>query len=252
LDNSPSKTGLSITIPAFNEEHNLDALLSELCLFMSSQKSLDFEVIVVNDCSTDDTLAVAEKYKNLHKEVRVISNKVNEGFGESLSIGMRHSKFDNLLWLPGDNEILISSLTHYLELIRHNKENIIIGYILNSHIRSKFRMFLSKVFSCIFTKSFLLDLEYTNGASIFPRDVYDSINIKTGGFTFQSELHIKTIYSGHDYYHVGFKIQPRKSGASKALSVKNLKNIAVTFTKLWIEIFIIDRQKYSKKGRRLN
>jgi len=244
--------GLSVVIPAYNEEKNINLVINELIGFFSDKKNIKFEIIIVNDASMDKTLSIAEKLSKLYyPHVKTVSNKTNKGLGESLRVGFNQAQYEYLTWFPGDNEIVASGLQRYLELINPEKNNIIIGYILNNHVRTRFRVILSKMFSYIFSKSFFIDLNYTNGLALIPEAIYDKIENRSKGFTFQTELNLKIIYSGYDYYHIGYELKPRLHGKTKALTLRNLIDITKTYVRLWVEIFIIHRKQYFKKGKKV-
>ena len=71
---------VSIIVPAYNEGENIVPALEEMVATCETAK-LTFEILVVNDCSTDDTGEKAKVYSQNRKEVRVIDNPVNLGFG---------------------------------------------------------------------------------------------------------------------------------------------------------------------------
>jgi len=89
-------TELSIVIPAYNEEGRIEKTLNEVlryCDFFIDK----YEVIVIDDGSTDDTVKIAKKYK-----VRVLSNKQNMGKGFSVRRGMLYSKYKYILFTDAD------------------------------------------------------------------------------------------------------------------------------------------------------
>ena len=89
-----ANSNTSVIIPAFNEEKGLDLTLSKL---KNISTSGDYEIIVVDDGSTDNTSAIAKRYG-----VKVIRNPYNKGYGASLKTGIK-SVFNVLINLFSEN-----------------------------------------------------------------------------------------------------------------------------------------------------
>lgn len=81
------QTSLSIIIPAYNEENSIHAVLDELNAVLSGTDYV-YEIIVIDDGSTDNTAAVAEA----HGSARVLRHIGNRGYGAALKTGIRHSR----------------------------------------------------------------------------------------------------------------------------------------------------------------
>ena len=93
----------SIIIPLYNEKENVNQLNEELTTSLTKlqNKSHEFEIIYVDDGSTDNTL---ENLKILKNEIKTIILKNNKNLAQSKSImnGMEESNYDNIILLDGD------------------------------------------------------------------------------------------------------------------------------------------------------
>lgn len=94
---------LSIIVPAFNEEKRIGPFLKSLSLL--SRKLRDFEIIFVNDGSTDGTLAILNKFCRMDKHVRVISYMPNKGKGFAVRRGVLASKGRKIIFIDADGSI---------------------------------------------------------------------------------------------------------------------------------------------------
>ena len=104
------KPGVSILIPAYNQlTYTLNCLKS-----IAENTDGDYEVVVIDDASTDETARVLSKVKNLH----LIVNEQNMGFIESCNRGARASKGKHILFLNNDTMVAKGWLPPLLELIR--------------------------------------------------------------------------------------------------------------------------------------
>ncbi len=90
---------LSVVVPAFNEEVNIGPFLDELGAVLAGLPGCAYEVLVVDDGSTDGTAAVAER-----KGARVVRHPVNLGNGASVKRGIRESGGDWILLVDGDGQ----------------------------------------------------------------------------------------------------------------------------------------------------
>ena len=120
---SDIKKLISIIIPVFNESESIGFLLDEVISVMESHK-FNFELIVVNDGSKDNTQQVLKQLTNKIKELSVISLRKNYGQTAAMSAGFDHSKGNILITLDGDlqndpNDIpkLISEINNGYDLI---------------------------------------------------------------------------------------------------------------------------------------
>ena len=93
---------LSVVIPAFNEAGNLPGLVDEVIAALRGR--VDFELIVVDDHSTDDTLAVLQAAKARHPELRVLSHAVQSGQSTGLRTGIRAARAPWIATLDGDGQ----------------------------------------------------------------------------------------------------------------------------------------------------
>src|SRR4051794_38824880 len=87
-------SGLSVVLPAFNEETNVRAV-TEHALEVLPGLTRDFELIIVDDGSSDGTAAVATELVEEHyPRVRLLRHETNRGYGTALRSGFHHARFD--------------------------------------------------------------------------------------------------------------------------------------------------------------
>ncbi len=130
----------SIVIPAYNVAQDLPALLGGLL----SQQETDFEVIVVNDCSIDDTAAVAasfaERFASIGVDYRVISQGRNQGLSMARNAGMEAAAGEYILFLDGDDTVepeLLSTLSGGLRGAAADIDFIVYGYTEDYYAEDK-------------------------------------------------------------------------------------------------------------------
>jgi len=112
---------LSIIIPNYNTKDFLGKCLNSI---KKNAPSCSYEVIVVDDASTDNSI---EMIKKKFPEVKLIKNKKNLGFSKSLNAGIRNSKGNFVLLLNSDTIILPNAFDEMLSALKGNKEAGIAG-----------------------------------------------------------------------------------------------------------------------------
>ncbi len=104
---------LSVIIPAYNEDKRLPKTLEEIDRYLR-RKEYDYEIIVVNDGSTDRTAEVVESLKSKIANLRLIDNKINKGKGAVVREGMLSAKGEYRLFTDADNSTSIDQVENIL------------------------------------------------------------------------------------------------------------------------------------------
>lgn len=179
---------ISIIIPAYNEEKRLASALDNIISYMAKNYP-DYEIIVVDDGSTDNTIKVAEK-----KNVRIIKNPKNMGKGYSVKNGMLNAGGDYLLFSDADLSTPIEELGNFLNLIKEHE--VIIGSrnLSESNITATqpfYRRALGKIFPLLVSIFVLRGIKDTQcGFKLFKKDAAKKIFTKQtiAGFGFDVEI----------------------------------------------------------------
>lgn len=114
---------LSVVIPAYNEADKISATLLDVDKYLSKQK-YNYELIIVSDGSTDNTVQVVKKMQELVKNLKVIDNKENNGKGYVVNQGMLEARGKYRLFMDADNSTTIDHLDKFWPEI--NKGNDIV------------------------------------------------------------------------------------------------------------------------------
>jgi dolichyl-phosphate beta-glucosyltransferase len=117
---------LSIVIAAYNEENRIGESLLKIKRYFDGQDT-DYEIIVVDDGSTDNTRQVAADYKSEITNLKIISYPVNKGKGYALRQGVFASKGDAVLLTDADLSTPIDELARLLPLISDQQYDVVIG-----------------------------------------------------------------------------------------------------------------------------
>jgi len=233
------QVSFSFVVPCFNEEDNVVPTVESVRQAMAMANQDAYEVMLVDDCSTDRTLEHMQALAQTDPRIRVLHNPVNLGFGGSYKRGMHAAKADYVMMLPGDDGFPPDSIA---EIIRHAGEaDIIIPIVTNSAVRTWSRTIISKSFTALLNWMFWLDVGYYNGAVLQRTALVQSIEIKTDSFAYQAEALVKLISKGATYTHCHVRIKEHEAGRSSATSLKNQMAVLKTIFQLLMTVGIFRR-----------
>ena len=180
-------TKISILIPTYNNENYISSCLESVI----NQTYKNIEILIINDCSTDNTQKILKEFAKKDKRIKIITNNKNYGYGKSLNIGIKSSKGDYIQIVESDDfiepemsEILLNqALKHNTDIIKSdfyiikknkkNKSKNHTNYPINQNINTTTNpeLYLLKpsVWSFLFKKEFLIKnniiFNETEGAS---------------------------------------------------------------------------------------
>lgn len=240
---------ISIIITAFNEGKNIRAAFLDI-QNASINLNLNYEIIIVNDCSQDNTKTEIEKILSEFNNVKLINNKINQGPGESFNIGVRKAIGDIVFWISGDGDV--SALEYLKHINLFKKYDLICFFIKNPKERRLFRRFMSYAFTSILNLFFFTKLKYFNGCTAIKKNIYITLMPRSNRFFFAAESKIKAIKKKYSYVEVPITIDPQKQNRSirditTPLSPKNLLDVIKSFLRVFFEIYLSKNFKKTKK-----
>jgi glycosyltransferase involved in cell wall biosynthesis len=201
---------VSFVLPAYNEEENIvDAMQRTV---RAARRLCDaFEVLVVDDGSTDATAALVEKAGIEVDEIRLISLGVNRGYGEALRAGFEAARLDFVFFTDSDNQFDIEELelllpwTDRADVVagfRHNRQDPLMRKLnawgWNRLVRMLFFVPVRDI-DCAF--------------KLIRRSVLQRIEIHSHGAMINTEIMVRLVRSGCHVVEVGVSHYPRKAGA---------------------------------------
>jgi glycosyltransferase involved in cell wall biosynthesis len=213
---------ISFIVPALNAQEHVAATVSTLQEVAA--RLAQYEIILVDDGSTDQTGKVMDDLAASQQNVRVVHNERNLGLGGAYKAGLAAACCDHVMGVWGDNSMPASSLTKIIEQV--GKADSVISYVVNFHeIKTWPRYFGSIAYTAILNALFGLRVTYYNGYAVHRTDLLRKIEITSDGFGFQAEIILKLLRAGHSYVEVGVTSDAETS-TSSALRVKNLYRVA--------------------------
>ena len=211
------KLNISAFFPCYNEEKNLEALTSSTLNFFQTISD-QYEVIIVNDGSKDNTREIAETIANKDPHVKVYNHETNYGYGAALKTGFKNSIYDYIFFTDGDNQFDIKEIGGLLPYAE--EFDIVAGYRINR--RDNFMRRLNALsFKFLVRVLFGLKIRDLNCAfKLFKKKVIDSMEIDSTGAFINAEILIKAKKNGFTLKEVGVTHYPRQWGSQTGANPK--------------------------------
>ena len=203
---------ISVIFPAYNEEDNIEVcVLTAYCILKELVR--DFEIIIVNDGSTDRTQKICLELGNKLGNIRVLSKEKNEGYGYALRDGFSAARFDLVFFSDSDRQFDIINLKDLLKWI--DEHDIVIGF-RKKRQDSWRRKFLSGGYGALARIIFRIDAKDIDCAfKLFRKRVFDTIKIESQYYFVNTEILAKARLCGFSIKEIGVAHFPRYEGESK-------------------------------------
>ena len=219
---------LSIVIPAYNEGATIHLILDRIAA-VKLLNDIEKEVIIVNDCSRDNTVEAVQAYMSAHPEqnIRFISHEVNKGKGAALHTGIAHATGDYTIIQDADLEYDPEEYNILIHPIFRAQADVVFGSRFlggNSHrilffwhsIGNKFLTMLSNMF----TNLNLTDMETCY--KMFRTPIIQSVKLKENRFGFEPEVTAKiSRIKDIRIYEVGISYYGRTYAEGKKINWKD-------------------------------
>jgi len=195
---------LSVLIPVFNEENDVQELLN--CVLAVP---VEKEVIVVDDCSSDNTWGVLNTVKNAG--VRIYRHQVNQGKGTAICTALAHATGDLVIIQDADLEYDPNDYPTLLEPVLNGKAQVVYGVRdlesqkLLLRLGNKFLTFCTNVLY----GSRISDMETCY--KLMPREVMLSLDLQATRFQIEPEITAKLLRRGYHIHEVPIWYRPRKA-----------------------------------------
>lgn len=208
---------ISLVIPMHNEEGNVGPLLSSLMTILRGLTN-NFEVIVVDDNSTDNTGRIADSFSESHPEVTVIHRSDGKrGVGFNYRAGFKRARGDIILTMDGDMSHDPRDLPKMLEAMRG--VGVVVGsrYVKGATAdMPTTRAFLSRLFNIFVSILFLVGVkDITSGYRAMRRESIAAVKLESNSFDVYPELLLKIARLGDRIVEIPIHYSRRRFGESK-------------------------------------
>ncbi len=251
-DNYAVKT-LSIIIPAYNEEDCIESTTHLISERLERDK-IDYEILVVNDNSKDNTEAVLQKINQENPRIRYINNYYPNGFGFAVRCGLENFSGDAVAVVMADNSDSPDNMVDYYYKLQEGYDCVfgsrfikggkVIDYPIHKLIVNRLaNLFIQVLFGLKFNDT-------TNAFKIYRKEVIEGISpLLSHHFNLTVEMPLKAIVRGYSYTTIPITWRNRTTGISK-LKLKEMgSRYLFIVLSIWLEKHL-SRCDYKRKQKK--
>lgn len=212
---------LSVVVPAYNEERTLPRVVEKLIAV-----PYPVELIVVDDCSTDDTRRVAESLASQYPQMRVLSHARNQGKTGALKTGFAAATGDIVIVQDADLEYDPAEIPALIDPIVADNADVVYGsrFLVRraSRVLYFYHYLANKLLT--FVSNLLTNINMTDvetGYKAFRREIIQSMTITSSGFGFEIEVTAKIAKLGCAVYEVPISYHGRTYEEGKKIGLSD-------------------------------
>lgn len=225
---------ISVFFPAYNLETQI-ADTVEKAFKVVPQSAERFEIIVVNDGSQDKTGETLSELARRYKELKIITHRINRGYGAALKSGFYKAKFSWIAFTDADGQFDIAELPKFIKEQRRTQADLIIGYYLQRRVSlvRKINTFLWEMVVFLLFGLKVKDIDC--GFKLISKKVIETIpqlESERGAFI-SSELLIKARKAGFKMVEIGVYHYPRTEGKGTGANLNVIVKSFVDLFRLW-------------------
>lgn len=228
---------ISVFLPVYNEAEAIKDVV------LATKKILEdiageWELIIIDDGSKDSTGEVLAKIRSEDKRIGVITHKINEGYGASLSTGLYSSKYPWIAFIDSDGQFDFAEITNFIQKQKETNADLVIGYYKKRQV-SAFKILTTKLWELtVFILFGLKVRDIDCGFKLISKKVIDTIphlESQRGAFI-SSELLIKSKKVGFQIAQVPVTHYPRVKGKGTGRNWNVIIKSFADLFRLWKEL----------------
>ena len=212
------KKKLSVIVPVYNEEKTIITTLKRI--EETKDDRVEYEIIVINDGSKDNTLELLKSNNNLYQHL--IDGKQNFGKGYAVKKGLELSTGDYVIFQDGDLEYDPEDFSKFIDVIQKFQADIVIGSRFNYNKYTRSFNILNKLgnYALTFFFNILYNTTFTDIYCCylcFKKHLLDCQNLKTIGFEQHAEILCKLVKNGKKSFEVSVNYNGRTKNEGKKI-----------------------------------
>jgi glycosyltransferase involved in cell wall biosynthesis len=224
---------LSIIVPAFNEEGNLRTVVGQVSA-LSESVLAHYEILIVDDGSTDGTHQVALELVRELPHLRLVRHDTNRGSGGAILTGIEQARCDLVMYVPADGQFYLPEITEFLEAMAGH--DIVIGARIKRSDYSWFRLLSSRVFILLVNLLFEQSFRDVNWVHMWRRAVFERVKPQSRGVFLLEEILVRARQAGFKVREISSFYVPRLSGQAKGSNPRTILTTIYEMARFWLEL----------------
>jgi glycosyltransferase involved in cell wall biosynthesis len=217
-DSKPETTAsVSVFFPCYNEQDNVGST-TEQALSVLEKLGVEFEVIIVDDGSSDSTGRIADETAARDERVKVVHHETNLGYGAALQSGFGAATKQLVFYTDGDGQFDIKEMPPLLGLMK--EYDIVSCYRLDrqDNLIRKVNAWCWTKLVCLLFNMKIRDIDCA--FKLFKREIFDNITLFSTGALIDTEVLAKAIRKGYSITQKGVHHYPRTAGAQTGANLR--------------------------------
>lgn len=230
------RLSLTVFFPCFNDSGTIGSLVVEANV-VASEYTSDYEILVVDDGSTDSSPALLQELQKKYPRLRVIRHGRNAGYGAALQSGFAHASKDLIFYTDGDGQYDVFELRRLLQVMQEGVD-VVNGYKI-ARCDPWHRIIIGKLYLRLMRLLFNFHVRDVDcDFRLIRRRVFDTIRLHHTSGVVCLELVKKLELAGYRFVDFPVHHYHRQYGRSQFFNVRRLLVTGVNILRLWWELMI--------------
>lgn len=228
-----NNVSISVFFPCYNEQDNVTRV-TEQAVAVLEKLNADFEVIIVNDGSRDETARVADELAGRNDRIKVVHHPSNLGYGAALQTGFKAATKELVFYTDGDGQFDIKEMPPLLELME--QYDIVSCYRMNrqDNLIRKINAWCWTQLVCFLFGMKIRDIDCA--FKLYKREIFDNIHLVSTGALIDTEVLARAIRKGYRVAQQGVHHYPRTAGAQTGANLRVILRAFKELFGLWRKI----------------
>lgn len=205
-------TSLSLFFPMYNEVQTVEPMVLEALEVLENLVD-DYEVIIVDDGSSDGSEKIAADLAHRYSRVRYVEHSENQGYGAALRTGLQSASKELVFYTDCDRPIALEDIGRVLPLIESGAD-LVAGYRVDRYDTPR-RFLYSKIYNFLCLLLFHIPVRDVNFSfKLLKRELLDCVRLSAGSVFIDGELLAEAVRCGYRVVEIPVEYFPRNSGKS--------------------------------------
>jgi len=237
-----AKQSWSIIVFGYNEEATVGKVIKSVIEFCSVNGIRDYEIIAVDDGSTDSSYNIIKQLSSIHKVIKPIRNNSNLGIGPTMINGYRASQKENVIAIPADGQFEINELFDFINF----DEKSFLSFYREQKDYTLYRKIVSQA-NRAFNLALSMNVKDVNWVKAYKKNDLERIKLKLNSSLVNSEICSKLQIMDYKIHEIPSVYHSRIGGRARGASFKTVSQAIIELLKL---AFIISsfKKNFKKKA----
>ena len=217
MTESANKVSISVFLPCYNEQDNIVRVAKQSLAVLENLEA-DFELIIVDDGSSDGTAQIADELAGQNDKIKVLHHRTNLGYGAALQSGFKAATKKLVFYTDGDGQFDINEMPPLLGLME--KYDIVSCYRLNrqDNLMRKINGWGWTKLVCLMFDMRVRDIDCA--FKLYKREIFDNIKLLSTGALIDAEILARAVRQGYRLTQQGVHHYPRTAGSQTGANLR--------------------------------